>query len=139
MSTSGPYQLINKVYAHDGPVRSITTYTDATNQLFIVTGCQSDAPHTKKWLYDATQNQLLEHDSCIYHDHWVTALTALSFDPQRFHYSLVHDAYLSIMLHLFNVVVVCITSEIQCMYYMTKHILPSLLYIPYLTTYRDAS
>jgi len=86
MSTAGPYQLINKVYAHDGPVRSITTYIDSANQLFIVTGCQSDAPHIKKWLYDASQNQLLEYGSCIYHDHWVTALTAQSTDPLRTYY-----------------------------------------------------
>ncbi len=69
-----PYQLIQTVFAHDGPIRSVT-YGPTENE--IITGCQADAPNIRRWRLSKDLLQIEEIGSPIFHDHWVTALTSL--------------------------------------------------------------
>lgn len=69
-----PYQLIQSIFAHDGPVRSVCI--GPTNNE-IITGSQSDSPNVRRWRLSADLMEVEEIGSPIFHDHWVTALTAL--------------------------------------------------------------
>jgi hypothetical protein len=69
-----PYRLIQQVFVHDGPVRAIC-HGPTENE--IVTGCQSDSPHVKRWRLSSDLMNMEEFGSPIFHDHWVTALTSL--------------------------------------------------------------
>jgi hypothetical protein len=69
-----PYRLIQQVFVHDGPVRSIC---HGLTENEIVTGCQSDSPHVKRWKLSSDLLTMEEIGSPIFHDHWVTALTSL--------------------------------------------------------------
>ena len=80
MSQENPYKLVNSLHAHDGPIRSITIGPSGE----IVTGCQSDAPNLRRWAWNG--ESIEEIGTCVYHDHWVTALTALQPDPSRSFY-----------------------------------------------------
>lgn len=76
----GPYRLINTILAHDGPIRCITKGPTSGE---IITGCQSDAPHVRRWKLSADFLSVEEIGGPIYHDHWVTAVTSLLPDPHR--------------------------------------------------------
>lgn len=67
---SGLYSIIGEFYAHDGPIRSLCIGPLGE----IISGCQSDSPHAKKWNIVAKALDL--SGSPIFHDHWVTALTS---------------------------------------------------------------
>ena len=77
MATSGDYQIINALHAHDGPVRCAMVRNDGE----IITGCQSDAPNFRRWLQST--DSIEELGTSVPHDHWVTALTCLSPDISR--------------------------------------------------------
>jgi WD40 repeat protein len=72
-----PYNLVNVLHAHDGPVRCIAF---GSNGRF-VTGCQSDSPCVRSWSIKV--NSVEELGVPLYHDHWVTAITILSPNQQR--------------------------------------------------------
>jgi WD40 repeat protein len=74
-----PYRLIHSIFAHDGPVRSLTL---GPTENEIVTGCQSDSPNVRRWRLSADLMSVEEIGSPIFHDHWVTALTALKPNSQ---------------------------------------------------------
>ncbi len=69
-----PYRLVQSIYAHDGPIRSIAI---GPTENEIVTGSQADAPNIRRWRLSKDLMQVEEIGSPIFHDHWVTALTAL--------------------------------------------------------------
>ena len=69
---SGVYCIVGEIYAHDGPIRSLSAGTEGQ----IVSGCQSDSPNAKKWTI--TENSLEQIGQPIFHDHWVTAVTSCS-------------------------------------------------------------
>lgn len=69
-----PYRLIQCVFAHDGPIRSV--YLGPTENE-IITGCQADSPNIRRWRLSNDLMQIEEIGGPIFHDHWVTALTSL--------------------------------------------------------------
>jgi WD40 repeat protein len=88
---SAPYQLVEALHAHDGPIRCVSI--GPNNE--ILTGCQSDAPNFRVWRMSSS-GELTEASSTgsgapgpgapgapVYHDHWVVAITALAADPSR--------------------------------------------------------
>lgn len=74
----GPYQLVNSLLAHDGPIRSFCQGPSGE----IVTGCQADSPCVRRWA-KSSNGGLEEIGSPLFHDHWVTALTSLGADANR--------------------------------------------------------
>ena len=66
----GPYSIIGEFYAHDGPIRSLCIGPLGE----VVSGCQSDSPHAKKW--NIVGKAFESSGSPIFHDHWVTAVTS---------------------------------------------------------------
>lgn len=74
----GPYQLINSLHSHDGPIRSLCMGPSGE----IVTGCQADSPCVRRWSRNAN-GSIEEIGTPLFHDHWVTALTSLSADSSR--------------------------------------------------------
>ena len=64
------YSIIGEFYAHDGPIRSLCIGPLGE----IVSGCQSDSPHAKRWTL--VGKALESTGSPIFHDHWVTAVTS---------------------------------------------------------------
>ncbi len=80
------FRLVNEQYAHTGPIRSrllsSTFYLIAVSRSVaigplgeILTGSQSDSPSVKRWtLIDGTFFE--EHNSQLFHDHWITAIVA---------------------------------------------------------------
>jgi hypothetical protein len=74
---SAPYQLVESLHAHDGPIRCAAIGPSGE----IVTGCQSDAPNFRVWRREGLE--LREVGTPVYHDHWVVAITSLGADPGR--------------------------------------------------------
>lgn len=76
-----PYRLIQSIFAHDGPIRSICL---GITENEVITGCQSDSPHVKRWKLSADLLSITEELSPpLFHDHWVTALIALKPSPNN--------------------------------------------------------
>lgn len=74
------YILINSLQVHDGPIRCLSK---GINPNELLTGCQSNSPCVRRWKFSDDFLKLEEIGSPIYHDHWVTAITALTPDPSR--------------------------------------------------------
>lgn len=78
----GPYKLVNELYAHAGPVRSMTfidqsmSMENESPSLQIVTGCQADSPNIRKWTMFG--QEIVANGEPIVHNHWVTSLTKIS-------------------------------------------------------------
>lgn len=75
----GPYYLVSELHAHDGPVRSLSLGVNGE----IISGSQANSPSVRRWFVQSGQvasgelPTLLEAGDCLYHSHWVTALTHL--------------------------------------------------------------
>ena len=81
MSSSGPYQIVSSIMAHDGPVRCATIGPNGE----LVTGSQSDSPNFRRW--QETADGWEKIGESVFHDHWVTAITSLPPDISREFYS----------------------------------------------------
>jgi len=77
---NGPYQLLNALFAHDGPIRCAC---NGPTENEIITGCQGDVPNLRRWKLTNDFTDAVEINSPIFHDHWVTAVTTLSPDSSR--------------------------------------------------------
>eukprot|EP01031_Cornospumella_fuschlensis_P032032 gene32032-38734_t len=75
---ANPYQIVATQIVHDGPVRSLAW---GPTEGEILSGCQGDVPCVRRWRMNAESFE--EIGSPLYHDHWITALTALSPDISR--------------------------------------------------------
>ena len=69
-----PYRLIQTVFAHDGPIRSVA---QGPTENEIITGCQADSPNIRRWRLSKDLMEIEEIGSPIFHDHWVTAVTCV--------------------------------------------------------------